>query len=137
VTRIIRYALAAVAVLACAWFVVGLRQAHEIDAATNLLNNGGTERSAAVQQHARSLLDSAAFINPGVDVTLLRAQLAENEGAWANAARVLYQAASAEPDNLSVWIAYLRLWLMHPAFGHRKLLYSRLHQLDPVDVYAQ
>jgi hypothetical protein len=128
-TRIIRYGAVAIAAVVCAWFVIGIHQVHAINAATKLLNNVPTERSPAVQQHARSLLDEAAFLHPGVDVTLLRVQLAENEREYAYAGRLMDQAAAAEPNNLDVWLAYLKLRLLHPAFGNGKLLFERLHEL--------
>ena len=131
-----RYGLVAIALVACAWFVIGIRQVHATDAATNLLDKVSTERSAAVQQRARSLLDEAAFLSPGVDVTLLRAQLAENAGDYPGAARLLAQATSAEPDNIYAWTAVLKLGLAHPSVVNRTHLNARLHQLDPVDVPA-
>jgi hypothetical protein len=134
-TRSIRYAVVALAVVVCAWFVIGIRQVHAISAATKLLNNVATERSPAVQAHARSLLDEAAFLQPGVDVTLRRVQLAQNARDWARAGRLMDQATAAEPDNLDVWFAYLQLRVLHPAFGNGKLMFGRLHQLDPLDVY--
>jgi hypothetical protein len=136
VTPIIRCGLVAIAVVVCAWFVIAIRQVHAIDAATKLLNNVSTERSAAVQQRSRSLLDDAAFLDPGVDVTLLRAQLAENARDYGRAARLIDQATAAEPHNLDAWIAYLKLRLLHPSLGNGKLVFARLHQLDPVDVYT-
>jgi hypothetical protein len=135
-TRNIRYLIAAIAVVVCAWFVIGVRQVHEVDAAATLLNNPSTERSTPVQQRARSLLDAAAFLNPGVDVTLLRAQLAENERDYVRAWRLIDQATAAEPTNIEAWLGYLKLRLLHPSFGNGKLLVSRLHQLDPLDVHT-
>jgi hypothetical protein len=136
VTRIIRYGIVVIAVVVCAWFVIGVRQVHAIDAATTLLQNVSTERSVAVQQRSRSLLDEAAFLHPGIDVTLLRAQLAENARDWARASRLIDQATAAEPDNLDAWLADLSLRLIHPSLGTGKLLFARLHQLDPLDVYT-
>jgi hypothetical protein len=133
-TRIIRYGVLAIAVVVCAWFVIGVRQVHAINDATNLLNNASTERSVAVQQRARSLLDEAAFLYPGVDVTLLRAQLAGNARDYGRAARLLDQATTAEPDNIHAWVAYLELTLSHPSSLNANVLYARLRQLDPLDV---
>lgn len=134
-TRIIRFVIVAVAVVVCAWFVIGIRQVHAIDAATNLLNNVSTDNVGAVQQRALSMLDTGAFLYPGTDVTLLRAQAAENQRDFVHAKRLLDQAATAEPDNLAVWSAYLRLRLVDPSVGSRNLVFDRLHYLDPIDVY--
>jgi hypothetical protein len=135
VTRIIRYGIVGVAVIVCAWFIVGIRQVHAINGATKLLNDVSRERSPAVQQHARSLLNEAAFLQPGVDVTLLRVQLAENALDYGRAGQLMRQATAAEPDNVRVWLAYLKLSLLHRGFGNGKVLFTRLHELDPVDVY--
>jgi hypothetical protein len=125
----------AVAVVACAWFAIGARQSHEVSAATELLNNASTERVAVVQRRAQSMLDAAAFLYPGTDVTLLRAQLAENERDYLHAKRLLGQAAAAEPDNIAVWLAYLKLGLLDPSVSNRKVVFGRMHNLDPIDIH--
>ena len=104
-------------------------------AAAELLNTASTESDAAVQQRAQSMLDAAAFLYPGTDVTLLRAQLAENEHDYVRAKRLLVQAAAAEPDNLAVWFAYLKLRFLDPSVGNRKLVFGRMHYLDPIEIY--
>jgi hypothetical protein len=136
VTAISRFVIAAVAVVVCAWFAIGVRQAHEISAAANILNNASTERVPAVQRRAMSMLDAAAFLNPDTQVTLLRAQLAENAGDYARAARLINQATAAEPDNIEGWIASLKLGILDPSFGNGRLVFAQLHRLDPVDVYG-
>lgn len=134
-TPISRFVIAAVAIVVCAWFVIGVRQAHDISAATKLINDASSERGAAVHPEARSMLDTAAFLYPGTDVTLLRAQLAETERDYAHAKRLLDQAAAAEPDNIAVWYAYLQLGLMDHSVVSRQLVFGRMHDLDPIDVY--
>ena len=104
-------------------------------AAAELLNNPSADGDAAVQQWARSMLDAAAFLYPGTDVTLLRAQLAENERHYVRPKRRLVRAAAVEPNNLAVWVAYLKLRLLDPSVGNRKLVFERLHYLDPIDIY--
>jgi hypothetical protein len=114
-----------------------VRQAHEVSAASTLLNNASTDGVVSVQRRALSMLNAAAFLNPGTDVTVLRAQAAENERDYARAKRLLDQAAVAEPDNLAVWVAYLKLGLLDPSVGNRQLVFGRLHNLDPVAVYTR
>jgi hypothetical protein len=125
-------ALAAVAVVACAWFVLSARQAHDLDAATALLQKQ-SGYTAAGSARTRSLLDSASFLEPGTDVTLLRARLAMEQHRWKRARRLVDQATRAEPDNLQAWISALDLAVVHPAsidVGH---VVARLRGLDPVD----
>ncbi len=124
----------AVAAVICAWFVLGARQAHEINTATTLLNDAATDRSAAVQQRVQSLLNAASFIHPGVDVTLLRAQSAQNARDYNRAEQLIEQATSAEPDNIAAWIDDLQLRLLDPSLGGGNV-FARLHELDPLTVY--
>jgi hypothetical protein len=125
-------ALAAVAVVAFAWFVLCAHQAHDVDAATALLQNQ-SGYTAAGSARTRSLLDSADFLTPGTDVTLLRARLAMEQHRWTTARRLVDQATRSEPDNLQAWISALDLAVAHPPaidVGH---VVARLRALDPVD----
>ena len=130
--RAIRYALALFAVVAVAWFVIGARQAHDVDAATTLLNYEAGH-SAAGSRHTESLLSSADFLYPGVDVTLLRARLAMEQYDWAKAKPFVDQATAAEPDNLTAWIYALDLKLKDPSTVDTEQLLAHLRMLDPVD----
>jgi predicted Zn-dependent protease len=110
-----------VSIAACAWFALGVRQAHDTDAATSLLALG-TSLSAATAQHVSSLLDGAHVLNPDRQVGVLRAQLDDARGNKAAAQRVLHQVVSAEPDNLLAWDWVARSattsQTLRLAFGH-------------------
>jgi hypothetical protein len=130
--RLIRYALAAIAVVTVAWFVVGARQAHLVDAATTLLNDNAG-RHAEGARHTESLLSSAAFLSPGTNVILLRARLAMEQHAWPRATRLVHQATAAEPDNLNAWISALDLAVAHPSSIKLSPVVAHLRTLDPID----
>lgn len=133
--RVIRCALAAIAVVAIAWFVVGARQAHLVDAATTLLGDEAGQH-ATTSRHTESLLSSAAFLSPGTDVTLLRARLAMEQHDWPRAQRLVDNATAAEPDNLAVWISSLDLAVAHPSSADVTRTLARVRTLDPMDASA-
>ncbi len=91
----------------CAWFVVGIRQAHGIDQATSLLS-GATPLTAGQAAHVRSLLDQAHTLNPDRAVDVLRARLALAQGDSAAARRILFGVIHSEPKYLDAWIWYAR-----------------------------
>ncbi|MFZ0385063.1 MAG: hypothetical protein WAL22_05330 [Solirubrobacteraceae bacterium] len=131
----IGYALAAIAVVAVAWFVVGARQAHLVDAATGQLDNGAGQH-AATTRHTESLLSSAAFLSPGTDLTLLRARLAMEQHDWTRAKRLVDDATASEPDNVAVWVSSLDLAVAHPSSADVARTLARLRTLDPIDAPA-
>jgi predicted Zn-dependent protease len=126
-SRMLRLILACLALLTCAWFVLGARQAHDIAAAANAVT---VHRSSAGLAHVRSLLDSAAFLYPGQEVQILRGRLAIVQGHSARAQRILATVVRAEPKNLEGWI-----WLTGAALGNPPLAHAglaRIYQLDPL-----
>jgi hypothetical protein len=143
VTRALRYGLGALAIVICAWFVVGARQAHEQDIATDLIAMPGAELHAAVYDRTTALLDSAAFLDPGVNVTILRAAQAQEAQRYGRAERYLAEAVRAEPDNLAAWGGYVTLAVQlavhDPRYGGsaaartrlRRSVDTHLHELDP------
>jgi predicted Zn-dependent protease len=127
---LVRTALAAVAVAACAWFLLGAVQAHEIDRATAILATG-TELSPGRAAQARSALNSAGTLNPDTTVTLLRARLAELQHQPKRAIALGEQVVAEEPQNLDAWLALAQV----AASAHRLQPLDRavaaLARLDP------
>jgi predicted Zn-dependent protease len=100
---IARAAAALVALLVCAWFAIGVGQSVSTSRATALIASG--KRLTAQQVgRARSLISSAAFLNPDLGIELLRGQLASNEGRKAAAERVFESVTRREPLNLAGWV---------------------------------
>ncbi len=122
-TRIIRYAVAAIAVVVCAWFALGARQAHEIDTAS-------TTPDVA---RAASALTSAKFLYPGNDVRILQAQLDLKRRRYGDARRLLAKMIAAEPQNIFVWSVALDLAIDAPSTENAQMVTAHLRMLDPVE----
>ena len=82
--RAARLAIAALAVAACAWFVIGVIQSHNESRATALINGGGTPTPTQTAQIGH-WLDTAATLNPDRNIDLLRAQAEVRAGQSARA----------------------------------------------------
>ena len=96
-------ALAAViALVVAAWFYVGTRQTSDLTTA-GAIASAGTHLSAADARHARSLLNSAAFLNPDRTVELDRSRIALDTGNRALAYRLATAVTRAEPMNATAW----------------------------------
>jgi hypothetical protein len=134
-TRGLRYGLAAIAVLVSVWFLIGARQAHEVDAATTLLDNGAGHTAGGAQRVA-SLLSSAGFLYPGTDVPLLRVRLDMDRHEYASAKALIDRSVASEPDNVNAWIWALQLGVVQPSAENAKAAIAHLQDVDPVDVYA-
>lgn len=103
----LRALLAVIAVVACAWFVLGLRQAHDVNEATNLLSGSShIDRRDGVR--VASLLHSAQLLNPDRQVEMLRAQLADERGDRTRAEAILRRVVAAEPLNALAWVQLAR-----------------------------
>lgn len=101
--RVWRVVLVAVAVVVAAWFALGVRQAVNTTRATALIAGQG-RLTPAQARHARSLLNSAATLNPDRTVSLLRGELALAENHNASAQRILLALVHSEPQNLDAWV---------------------------------
>jgi predicted Zn-dependent protease len=98
----VRIALVAVALVACAWFALGIRQAHDVNAAGAILDS--PRLTGAQARHAAH----AAFLNPDRQVDVLRAQLRRDQGDLRGARAILRPVISSEPDNLQAWLELAR-----------------------------
>lgn len=123
-----RALVAIVAVLAVAWFAVGVRQAHDTDVATNVID-GAAPITPAQARHAAALLHDAAQLNPDTAVDLLRAQLALRLGEPARARAIALSVTRSEPQNLQAWVAYGSAAAHDPAVFAVAL--RRLNELAP------
>jgi hypothetical protein len=126
--RVLRPALLLVAVAACAWFVVGAREAHEVDQATNVVEAGA--HTPAQLRSADSELRSAAFLNPDREVDILRGRVAIDEHRLSQARQILAGVVDAEPENLNGWIWFTGANLGRPAAREGT---AHLARLDPQD----
>ena len=128
--RLIRPALLILALAVCAWFVIGIRQAHSIGAATSIVEIGraaGPRKLAVAAEDLRS----AAFLNPDQTVNILRARLAIIRGQLSHAQQILLRVTQNEPLNLEAWI-----WFTGASLGNSheaRIGTARIAQLDPID----
>ncbi len=117
-----------VAMAACAWFVIGIRQSQATDAASRILASPG-RLTPLEARRAAQLLRTAAQLNPDRGVDLLRSQLALREGEPARARSIALSVASAEPQSIDAWLAYGSASARDPAAFRRAL--RHLEQLAP------
>ena len=103
--RIVRALLVLTSLAACAWFAVGIRQAHDVDRVTTVVSGlqGQKRLTVAQADRADSLLDSAAVLNPDRTVQVLRARVALLSGHRSLAKQILLLVVAAEPDNIDAW----------------------------------
>jgi predicted Zn-dependent protease len=107
----VRAGALALALVACAWFALTLRQADEVAAASQILA-GPQPLTAARADRAAALLRAAATLNPDRGVAILEGELALEAGHPAQAQRILARVVTAEPQNLQAWI-----WLARSSYG--------------------
>jgi predicted Zn-dependent protease len=124
----LRGGLLVLAVAACAWFVLGIRQAQETDQAAAIVAQRPTAPAAKLRE-AASLLRSAGFLNPGVQVDILRGQLAILQQRPRLAVQILRGATRSEPMNLEAWIWLAGASLIDPP--QAKIALAHIHALDP------
>jgi hypothetical protein len=122
-----RIGLAALAVLVCAWFVLGIRQAHDLARATAIV----TSRSVGAEQATRasSLLSAAAELNPDSQVKLVRVALLFRTGATARAVALADQVTREEPMNPVAWQELAVVSYRDPAELAKALVHIR--ELSP------
>jgi predicted Zn-dependent protease len=94
--------LVVLALVACAWFAIGIRDAQDTDQATAILSASSHPAPAAARRVA-SLLDSAGLLNPDRQLDLLRGQLALQLGHAALARRIFARVTREEPQNIQAW----------------------------------
>ena len=126
--RLLTVAVGALAVVAVAWFALGIRQAHDTSAAAAVVT--GTSRLADSQaRHVRGLLDAAGQLNPDSQVDVLRGELDLGQGDRAAARQVLERVVAKEPDNALAWE-----WLARASVGDLREFYVaalRIRELVP------
>lgn len=94
-----------VALVACAGYVLGIRQTHDLNTATSLIGASSTIHGSAARR-AAALLHTAGELNPDRMVDLERSQLALHEGDGARARAIALAVTRAEPRNIDAWLAY-------------------------------
>lgn len=107
VSRPARVVALLVALVACAWFALGVRQTRDTQRAAAILARPGTLTTAQAAQVA-TLLSHAGTLNPDRQVQLLRAELVLREGHPPAARAIVLGVLSSEPQNIDAWAALAR-----------------------------
>ena len=124
-----RLLIAFLAVVACAWFALGIREGHDADQVTRALAGAGRLDSAQVARLSR-LLDHAGTLNPDRNVDVLRAGLENHAGDDAAAVRTLSTVVRAEPQDIDAWqLMALVAGRLNPALSRAAA--ARVHALAP------
>lgn len=110
---IIRAVVVALALTVCAWFALGVRQAHDTARATSILARSSS-LSQTQARRAMSLLSAAGELNPDTNVNLLRAQLDAELGERQAAVQILQKLARSEPQNAAIWDQLARTATTNP-----------------------
>jgi predicted Zn-dependent protease len=116
-----RIGLAALAAVACAWFALGIRQAHDLTQATAIATSRPISRAQAAR--ASSLLSAAGTLNPDSQVKLVRAALLFDMGAVSRAVSLADEVTRQEPMNPVAWqelavVSYHNFGELAKAFRH-------------------
>lgn len=125
---IARWILAALALVACAWFAFGIRQAIDTSRATAIANQ--SKHATAAQVHrVSSLAHDARVLNPDTQPDVLLGQTETEHGDFVAARGVLKQVTRSEPQNVTAW-----LWLTRASRGDPVTFYVaafNVRQLEP------
>ena len=119
---------AGVAIVVCAWFAVGSRQAIDTSRAGAIANHG-KHATLAQERAVSSLVRGARFLNPDKEPDILLGQTEVEHGDFARARRLLAGITRSEPQNVEGW-----LWLAHAAAGDPLVLntaFRHILQLEP------
>ena len=93
------------ALVVCAWFALGIRQSHDLNAATGIVS-ARAPLTAGQARRATGLLDAAGRLNPDTAVDLARSQLALRQGNAARARAIALGVTRSEPQNIEAWLSY-------------------------------
>jgi hypothetical protein len=125
----IRLALLTFAVAACAWFALGVRAAHDTDAASSILNGSGS-LSPLDAKAALSDIAAAETLNPDQTLEILRAQVEFHSGNVAGAVAIAKGVVRREPKNAAAWVV-LEVLSRRIDPAENRLAQMRVSQLVP------
>jgi predicted Zn-dependent protease len=98
-----RIAAMMLALVVCAWFALGIRQAHNT-AKVNPVVSKNESLTRAQAAAADRTLSAAGTLNPDAEVDLLRGRIALLASERARAAGIFAALARREPMNVQAWV---------------------------------
>lgn len=126
-TFVIRVLALLAALAVCAWFALGIRQAHDTARAEAIVPSR-PPLSATQANRALASLHAASLLNPDTQVDLLRAQVAIDRGERKRAEEIMLGVVRKEPMNARAWVL-LASFPTNRATGQRA--FSEVGQLVP------
>jgi len=114
------------ALVACAWFALGVLEAHDESKVAAIVSLQSS-LSAAQAAHADSMLSTAGTLNPDLQIDLLRGQVAALADHQSLAARIFHDVVRQEPMNLQGWV-----WLAATT-GNVHLRDEAIHAIGTLD----
>jgi hypothetical protein len=126
--RAVRLSIFVVAIVVCAWFGLGIRQAHDISRATAIVSQPGTIPADHLRA-AASALRAAGPLDPDHEVDILRGRLAVKQQDPQRAERILKTVVREEPMNLEAWIWLAGVSLIDPP--EARIALAHIARLDP------
>jgi hypothetical protein len=117
----------ALALVACAWFALGIRQAIAQSRAEAIIA-ADPHATAAQARRAQQLLSVAAALNPDRQIDLDRVQILLERNQLRAARRTALAVTRAEPQNIEAWV-----WLAHTAAGDPALFAAALKQVAALE----
>jgi hypothetical protein len=125
----VRGACAVIALIVCAWFAIGTRQAQNTFRAEAFV----TTHHVASPSQGRAVqawLSAASLLNPDTTVTLLQGRAAQELGHAQRAEQIITPITRKEPQNLDAWLSLAYVSGHDPGLFARAL--SRVKRLDPL-----
>jgi len=126
--RAARWICAALALVVCAWFALGIRQAVNTSRASAIANQGSYLTAAQVRR-VSSLADSARLLNPDKEPDVLLGQAEVEHGDFQRARRVLQRVTRSEPRNIEAWVWITKASGSDPVLFYAALIHVR--ELEP------
>jgi hypothetical protein len=127
---LIRAALVAVAVVAAAWLVVGLRASDAESEAASIVNGASARTPSAEVVRGLDLLRDARSWNADKDPEVNEVILLSVSGSEEESLRLAERVVREEPDNVDTWFA---LWAASLAAGDRGRAARALDEVRSLD----
>jgi predicted Zn-dependent protease len=126
-----RWAALALALVVCAWFALGVRQATSLTHAEAIIY-AQPYTTAARARVAEALLDEAGWLNPDRQVEIDRAHILLERHDPKAALPIAESVVGAEPQNIQAW-----LWLAHSEETDPAMVLHAIRRAQALDPLAR